>query len=57
MPVTVLARDPAVLRRIDGWGWVDGLWPGDSAPVWRMDAFRDAFLAAYGPRPAHTVNR
>jgi hypothetical protein len=57
VPVTVLARDPAVLRRIDGWGWDDGLRPGATAPVWRMDAFRDAFLAAYGPRRAHTVNR
>ncbi|MFF8288663.1 sulfatase [Streptomyces sp. NPDC016309] len=50
VPVTVLARDRAVLDRISGWGWQDGLKPGPDAPVWRMDAFRDRFLTAYGPR-------
>jgi hypothetical protein len=49
VPVTVIARDPRVLDRISGWGWDEGLRPGHDAPVWRMDAFRDAFLAAYGP--------
>ncbi|MGH3348439.1 MAG: sulfatase-like hydrolase/transferase [Nocardioides sp.] len=47
VPVAVLARDPAVLDRISGWGWDDGLRPGPGAPVWRMDAFRDRFVAAY----------
>ena len=27
--------------------------PSDDAPVWRMDAFRDEFLRAYGPE-GHT---
>ena len=47
VPVSVIARDRAVLERIDGWGWQPGLRPGRDAPVWRMDAFRDRFLAAY----------
>jgi hypothetical protein len=47
VPISVIARDPAVLERIDGWGWQPGLRPGRDAPVWRMDAFRDRFLAAY----------
>jgi hypothetical protein len=47
VPVAVLARDPDVLDRISGWGWDAGLRPGDDAPVWRMDAFRDRFVAAY----------
>lgn len=51
VPVTMIAHDPAVMRRISGWGWQDGLRPGPQAPVWPMDAFRDRFLAAYGPRP------
>ncbi|MFD8192002.1 sulfatase [Streptomyces wuyuanensis] len=51
VPVTILARDPAVLDRVSGWGWHPGLKPGPDAPVWRMDAFRDRFLAAYGDRP------
>lgn len=51
-PITVVAKDPAVLDRIAGWGWQDGLKPGPDAPVWRMDAFRDRFLTAFGTRPA-----
>jgi hypothetical protein len=50
VPVTVVARDPKVIARISAWGWQHGLRPDTSAPVWRMDAFRDRFLAAYsGP--------
>lgn len=49
VPVAVLARDPAVLEAVGGWGWSEGLRPAADAPVWRMDAFRDRFLAAYGP--------
>lgn len=50
VPVTIVARDPAVLERISDWDWQDGPKPGPDAPVWRMDAFRDRFLTAYGPR-------
>ncbi|MGH4004409.1 MAG: CDP-alcohol phosphatidyltransferase family protein [Pseudonocardiaceae bacterium] len=49
VPITIVARDRAVLDRISGWGWQDGLKPGPQAPVWRMDAFRDRFLTAFGP--------
>ena len=49
VPVSVLARDPAVLRQVDGWGWASGLRPDDGGPVWPMEAFRDRFLAAFGP--------
>lgn len=51
VPVAIVARDPAVMDRISGWGWQNGLKPGPSAPVWRMDAFRDRFLTAFGPKP------
>ncbi len=51
VPVTIVARDPAVLDRIAGWGWQSGLRPGPQAPVWRMDAFRDRFLTAFGSPP------
>jgi hypothetical protein len=50
VPVTIVARDPSVLDRISGWGWQDGLKPGPQAPVWRMDAFRNRFLTAFGPQ-------
>ncbi|MFP5371174.1 MAG: sulfatase-like hydrolase/transferase, partial [Actinomycetes bacterium] len=49
--VTILAADPAVLDRISSWGWDDGMLPSPDAPVWRMDAFRDRFLTAFGPFP------
>jgi hypothetical protein len=48
LPVTILARDPAILHRVAGWGWTDGLKPAPQAPVWRMDTFRDRFLTAFG---------
>jgi hypothetical protein len=47
VPISVIANDPGVLRRIDGWGWQDGLRPQSDAPVWPMDAFRDRFLEAF----------
>ncbi|WP_328460775.1 sulfatase [Actinoplanes sp. NBC_00393] len=49
VPITIVAKDPKVLDRIDSWGWTDGLKPDPAAPNWRMDTFRDRFLAAYGP--------
>jgi phosphatidylglycerophosphate synthase len=47
VPATLIARDPAVVHRVSSWGWQPGLRPGPDAPVWRMDAFRDRFLAAF----------
>jgi len=49
VPVALIAADPSVLDRIAPWGWDDGLRPAPDAPVWRMDRFRDRFLAACGP--------
>lgn len=49
VPVSILAADPAVLDRVAGWGWQEGLTPAPDAPVWRMDEFRDRFLTAFGP--------
>ncbi|MBA3780825.1 MAG: CDP-alcohol phosphatidyltransferase family protein [Nocardioides sp.] len=51
VPVSVIAQDPAVLRRVSGWDWQGGLLPGPDAPVWRMDTFRDRFFSAFGRRP------
>jgi hypothetical protein len=53
VPVTIVARDPAVLDRISGWGWHDGLNPGPKAPVMPMNAFRDQFLTAFGSPATH----
>ncbi|WP_254910040.1 sulfatase [Micromonospora sp. NBS 11-29] len=50
VPITIVAKDPAVLDRIAGWGWRDGLNPDPAAPVWPMESFRDRFLRAFGPQ-------
>ncbi|MDX6553685.1 MAG: hypothetical protein QOH74_2173 [Gaiellales bacterium] len=52
VPISVIAHDPAVMARISGWGWADGMRPGPRAPVWPMSAFRDRFLTAFGSQPA-----
>ena len=49
VPVTIVAHDAGVTQRIAGWDWQEGLRPGPGATTWRMDAFRDRFLAAFGP--------
>lgn len=54
VPVSVVAKDPKVLERIDGWNWTEGLRPAKDAPVWRMSSFRDRFLTAYGSTPHPT---
>jgi hypothetical protein len=56
VPITIVARDPAVMDRISGWGWQDGLKPDPLAPVWPMDSFRNRFLTAFGP-PAEPARR
>ena len=47
VPITIVTRDRAVLDRIAGWGWQDGLRPGPRAPIWPMESFRDRFLTAF----------
>jgi phosphatidylglycerophosphate synthase len=52
VPISIIAHDPSVLRRIGRWGWVDGMRPSPQAPVWPMSAFRDRFLGAFGSNAA-----
>lgn len=54
VPITIVARDPAVLDRIAGWNWQDGLRPDPKSPVWQMSTFRDKFLTAFGPQAPPT---
>ncbi|MFJ6687690.1 CDP-alcohol phosphatidyltransferase [Streptomyces sp. NPDC091294] len=54
VPVSVVAKDPKVLDAIDDWDWTEGLEPAKDAPVWKMSAFRDRFLTAYGSVPHPT---
>jgi hypothetical protein len=52
VPISIIARDPAVMDRISGWRWQEGLRPQRDAPVWRMDSFRDRFLTAFSGHAA-----
>ncbi|MFI9757892.1 CDP-alcohol phosphatidyltransferase [Streptomyces sp. NPDC051963] len=56
VPVSIVAKDPKVLDKISSWNWTDGLKPAHNAPVWKMNAFRDRFLLAYGSTPHPTKN-
>jgi phosphatidylglycerophosphate synthase len=47
VPVSFVTADPAVLSRTESWRWEGGLHPSPTAPVWRMDAFRNRFLDAF----------
>ncbi|HEY7273480.1 MAG TPA: sulfatase, partial [Actinoplanes sp.] len=47
VPITIVARDPAVLNRVAAWGWQPGLRPSPTAPVWPMETFRDHFLTTF----------
>ena len=47
VPMTIVAHDPKVIRRLSGWGWTNGMLPAPTAPVWPMSAFRNRFLNAF----------
>jgi hypothetical protein len=47
VPISIVAHDPAVLKRIAGWGWKPGLRPDPRAKAAPMSAFRDRFLRAF----------
>jgi hypothetical protein len=51
VPITIIARDPAVLTKMASWGWQDGLRPNPQAPVLPMESFRDRFLSTFGSVP------
>ena len=48
VPISIISKDPTVINRISSWHWQPGMFPSPTAPLWRMDAFRNRFLAAYG---------
>ncbi|MFC4244345.1 CDP-alcohol phosphatidyltransferase [Gryllotalpicola reticulitermitis] len=51
VPISIIAKDPTVFRSIAGWHWQRGVMPSPTAPVWRMDTFRDRFLSAFDQKP------
>jgi hypothetical protein len=52
VPISIIAHDPKVLKRIGSWGWAAGLRPRQNAPVSPMSAFRNQFLTAFDSKPA-----
>jgi len=52
VPISIIAHDPSVVRRIKGWDWQRGLLPSPDAPTMRMSDFRDRFLTAFDSKPA-----
>jgi phosphatidylglycerophosphate synthase len=52
IPISIVTRDPSVLRKISSWHWQDGLLPGPGAPLRPMDAFRNQFLDTFNKAPA-----
>ncbi len=57
VPISIVAHDPSVLNRIAPWHWQSGLLPSPSAPVWRMDAFRNKFLGTFSSSTAALSRR
>ena len=49
VPISIISKDPAVFRAIEGWHWQSGLRPAADGPLWKMSAFRDRFLDAFSP--------
>ncbi|HEY2478040.1 MAG TPA: CDP-alcohol phosphatidyltransferase family protein [Solirubrobacterales bacterium] len=52
VPISIIAHDPNVLKRIESWGWNPGLRPRPDAPVWPMSGFRNRFFRAFDSKPA-----
>jgi hypothetical protein len=47
VPISIISKDPTVIKRISSWNWQPGMLPSPTAPVWLMDKFRNRFLKAY----------
>jgi phosphatidylglycerophosphate synthase len=47
VPITLIAHDPRVIRRIYRWNWTTGMLPSPAAPVWPENTFRNRFLNAF----------
>lgn len=51
VPIHIMARNPQLLRALDGWQWTKGMIPGSNAPVWPMEEMRGRFVATFTPPP------
>ena len=55
VPISIITRDPSVLRQISSWHWQGGLLPSPSAPFEEMNAFRDQFLNTFSTAQAQAA--
>jgi phosphatidylglycerophosphate synthase len=51
VPISIIAHDPSIFKRIGGWGWQQGLLPSPQAPAMPASDFRDQFLTAFDSKP------
>ena len=51
VPMHIIARDPAVLARLDDWRFTAGMKPDGASPVWRMDSLRQRLAETFSARP------
>src|ERR1700759_2230323 len=56
VPISIVTRDPSVLRQMASWHWQNGLMPDLSAPVEPMDPFRNKFLNTFSTGAAQTAS-
>ena len=52
VPISIVAHDRSIADAIAAWHWQPGLLPGPTAPVRRMDTFRNTFLRTFSTAPA-----
>jgi phosphatidylglycerophosphate synthase len=52
---SIIARDPSI-RQIASWGWQPGLLPGPSAPLEKMNVFRNQFLDTFSTAPSQAAS-
>jgi hypothetical protein len=50
VPIHVVARNPALLARLDGWRWSAGMVPDAASPTWPMAAMRGRLIDTFTPR-------
>ncbi len=47
VPIHIIAGNPSILARIDGWRWTNGMHPSLNVEAWPMEEFRKRFVAAF----------
>ena len=47
VPIYMIAGDPSVIARLDGWRWTNGMKPSEDAPKWPMESFRGRLVTTF----------